>query len=404
MASHTAFAVFAYSLVSSAFALFNGSEPSEYILDFPTNDNPLGIRVVSPANMNYFMLIGDWGAPSGESTYEGVQQVVANKMKAYYESQKSKGYNLLFVAAVGDNFYWTGQDCNEWTRAFTNMYGPNLTSVPWLAIMGNHDWGNSDPDALCAWNKPRYTSPAGIPYAANQLNKDKGGCNPSLYYMPDFAYYYTINELNFELIGLDENGNDCPNGLGGNGASGGASQLFANCGGSTSVGCGYLNKIKTASENMLWGRARASSNKNFVIIQHYPGVGQNLVNEFVKYRNQSDLPEEMIVAAYGHTHSQQCDRSFNSKYGALCNSIMTGGGGGCCGEYTRRGFFVLGFNSDKHMVQLLDITDSQISCEYPCGVVMDEAEKEKILKDTCCHTMDDPQCDKFDFSVCHQEL
>ena len=194
-------------------SIFNGSEPSQYILDFPTGDNPLNITVISPPNMNYFMTIGDWGAPNGESTYQGVQKVVASKMNAYYESQAEKGYNLLFVAAVGDNYYWTGQDCNLYEQDWINVYGKNLTSIPWLAVMGNHDWGNSDPQALCAWNKPKYTSPAGIPYAANQLNKDKGGCNPSMFYMPDFAYYYTINELNFELIALDENAGDCPGNL-----------------------------------------------------------------------------------------------------------------------------------------------------------------------------------------------
>ena len=194
--------------------ILNGTEPSKYILDFPTNDNPLNIKVVSPSNLNYFLTIGDWGAPSGQSTYEGVQRAVANKMKSFYESQKAKGMNLLFVAAVGDNFYWTGQNCDEYASDWVNMYGTELTSVPCLAIMGNHDWGNSDQYALCAWNNPRYTSPSGIPYASNALNKDKKGCNPNMFYMPDFGYYYTINELNFELIGLDENYSDCPGGLG----------------------------------------------------------------------------------------------------------------------------------------------------------------------------------------------
>ena len=61
-------------------------------------------------------------------------------------------------------------------------------------------------------------------------------------------------------------------GLGGNGQSGGASQLFADCGGSTSVGCGYLGKIKAASESMMVQRAKVSQNKNFMITQHYPGL------------------------------------------------------------------------------------------------------------------------------------
>ncbi len=125
--------------------------------------------------------------------------------------------------------------------------GKSLAKYVWSRIRGN-----SDPTALCAWNHPRYTSPSGIPYSANQLNKDKGGCNPPTFYLPDFAYYYTINELEFELIAVDENADDCPGGLGGNGQNGGASQLFADCGGSTSVGCGYLGKIKAAGDFQLY--------------------------------------------------------------------------------------------------------------------------------------------------------
>ena len=130
--------------------------------------------------------------------------------------------------------------------------------------------GNDDYQALCAWNSPRYTSKAGIPYASNELNKDKGGCAPDMYYMPDFGYYYTINELDFELLALDENESDCPNGLGGAGTSGGASKVFSHCG-SESVACGWLGKLRTASENMLVERAQNSWNHNFFIIQHYPG-------------------------------------------------------------------------------------------------------------------------------------
>ena len=96
-----------------------------------------------------------------------------------------------------------------------------------------------------------------------------------MFYLPDFAYFYSINELHFEVLALDENASDCPNGLGGNGPNGGASQLFANCGGSTSVGCGYLDKIKRASEDMMVRRAQQSPNHNFLIIQHYPGLDAN---------------------------------------------------------------------------------------------------------------------------------
>eukprot|EP01083_Nonionella_stella_P191059 707408_1 len=353
----------------------NNSEPDTYILDFNTSNNPLNIKVIQPYNLNYFMLIGDWGAPYGEATYASVQKAVAQKMLSYYNSQKAKGYNLLFIAALGDNFYWTGQDKTEWVPHWQDFYGELATDIPWLAVMGNHDWGNSDPTALCAWYYARYKSPAGIPYASNQLNQDKGGSNPPNYYMPDFGYFYRIDELDFELIAVEENASDCPGGLGGNGPSGGASQLFADCGGSTSIGCGYLNKIKVASENMMIQRAKTSTNKNFVITQHYPGVGQNLLKTFLSNNNHST---ELVVSAYGHAHEQTCAGSINTEYGYLCNVILSGGGGGCCSESTPRGFFVLGFDENKHMVQPMKIDDPTLVCHYPCGAEVDEKEVERM--------------------------
>ena len=39
---------------------------------------------------------------------------------------------------------------------------------------------------------------------------------------------------------------------------------------------------KIASENMMKHRANISSNKNFIIAQHYPGIAGRLIDEFVK--------------------------------------------------------------------------------------------------------------------------
>ena len=130
-----------------------------------------------------------------------------------------------------------------------------------------------------------------------------------------------------------------------------------------------------------------------------------MVKEFVSNRNASqDLNHEQVVSAYGHTHAQQCDGSTTNGNGELCYAILTGGGGGCCGEYTRRGFYVMQFDDDRIMRQPLSIDDAQLTCQYPCGAVMEEGLEEKILWDTCCHTVDDPQCVDFDAARCHEEL
>ena len=133
----TSFCVLVSLLLSVAFSVV--PEPDEYILSFPTGDNPLGIKVQSPASSNYMLLLGDWGAEALEN--RNVQQVVADKMNAYYLAQSRLGKNLLGVLSLGDNFYYTGQTqgCGEFADHWSAVYGPNLTdpNVQWLATMGN---------------------------------------------------------------------------------------------------------------------------------------------------------------------------------------------------------------------------------------------------------------------------
>ena len=367
------------------------------------------------------MTIGDWGADLGQSTYIGVQKAVALKMQNFYDMQKANGFNLLFIAAVGDNFYWNGQspcDENHFNSQWSDIYGSELTSVPWLAVMGNHDWGNYDSWAMCAFNNPRYIDNiTDISYSSNQLNMDKLGCNPSNYYMPDFGYYYTINELSFELIALEQSVYDCPNGIGGD--STGSSETFANCGTST-VGCDILSKMANASEIMMVNRAKESTNSNFLIMQHYPSRASDVLNQFTTARASSyssiksgkaeksiniNTNGDKVWTAYGHAHSQQCD-GYSSSNSSECELIMTGGGGGCCAESTKRGFYVIGFDNNKQMIQQFGIDDEILTCDYPCGASeatqLTQEEKKQLAFDTCCHTNDDifVDCNKFDLSLC----
>jgi len=346
------------------------------------------------------MLIGDWGA--ADSTYEPVQVAVAKKMQAYYNKQKSAGYNLLFIAAVGDNFYYYGQNCDEWTDHWKDMYGDLTDNIPWLAVYGNHDWGNSDPDCMCSWTKPRYVDPTtNMPYTCNQINANKKGCNPSNYYLPDFGYYYRIDQLGFELIAVEESVTDCPNGIGGSGPNSGASEVFANCG-STTVGCGWMAKLQNATESMLVSRAQQSINSNFLIIQHYPAKGSSLVDLFHSSRGKNiNASNDRVVGAYGHSHLQACDRT-NTKTG-LCDSVQNGGGGGCCNEESLRGFYTMGFDNNKRLIQPLPYNDAQLTCEYPCDSTLDVAEinTPELAFHTCCHTIDsDLDCSVWDLSTC----
>ena len=55
-------------------------EPEKYILDFPTQDNPFGIKVnTTHPEKNYILLLGDWGAaPGGGGADVKIQTVFAH--------------------------------------------------------------------------------------------------------------------------------------------------------------------------------------------------------------------------------------------------------------------------------------------------------------------------------------
>ena len=115
-------------------------EPEKYILDFPSQDNPLNIPIARPFYKNYFMIIADWGAHS--ETDRAVQRAIANKMLSLHRKRQQEGYNLLFIVTAGDNFYFAGLDdsCDFYVKRWINIYHELATDYPWLVVKGNHDW------------------------------------------------------------------------------------------------------------------------------------------------------------------------------------------------------------------------------------------------------------------------
>jgi len=331
-----------------------------------------------------------------------VQQVVADKMNAYYLAQSRLGMNLLGVLSLGDNFYYTGQStgCGEfvdhWSAVYKNLTDP---SIQWLATMGNHDWGDSDEWAMCAFNAPterQYIDPTThIPYAANQLSAAKGGCNPNNFYLPDWGYFYSIEALSLEIIVLEESSHDC----GDIGGGYGSTMTFSNCGG-FDKGCSYLSKIDNATEQMLIERAKTSTATNILLMQHYPGQARRLKSLWKEYRHyRGNATADTVWTIFGHAHEQKC----NHVEDGVCDEILSGGGGGCCMEKSLRGFYVVGFDDDGGMTQPVAFNDSAVSCEYPCNEEVELTPDFLIEQgfETCCHTHDaDIDCQLFDLQKC----
>jgi len=335
----------------------------DYVLNFDTTADYLGIGAgldLSEEHVKdyYYMVIGDWG--DGDQTgCNNMQVAVAAQMQRYVTQRAADNprSKLLFVLAVGDNFYWVGLDdkgsqLNAWKRIYGGEAGAfDLTSVPWFAVMGNHDWGNSDPTALCrpsprftcdkqnrsspacGGQNPYLTDPDGVTtYAGNQLDAGKQGVSSQWswrarypnYIMPDYSYYYQIPALDFELIAVEASIVD-KDGLGGRGCSQGAELTCAACEGQANIDT-QLTKMNKAGEDMLASRARESKHSNVAIINHYPAKLQLLRNEFLK---RPGLPRDpsTVFSFCGHEHDQRCTET--SVEGG-CVAFVTGAGGGCC--------------------------------------------------------------------------
>ena len=325
------------ALVVVVAVVINGPNRSTgiYINHFNTSDNAYRIKLPDShlRERSFAFLIADFGLSTSAITGECCQTIVADMMKAKRAELEAAGKQLLFVGAGGDNFYWLGlnqETCpnntcpagkhaaspdgkTQWKRWNTTYTG--LSDVPWLSVMGNHDLGNSDPFALCPQRKPRVVVD-GQPYASNQLDEDKGGYRAGgptrNFHMPDFNWRYTIDALNLEVYGLDQNYVDA-GGIGGDDL--GHASVLQDCGfGSGTAGDiamqARLTEIGLAGEKLLvdsaaLGAADPSKTRNVLVIQHYPGVCERLNASF-----HAAAPEDASMidfrCAFGHTHLTKC--------------------------------------------------------------------------------------------------
>eukprot|EP00928_Gymnodinium_smaydae_P005125 TRINITY_DN11760_c0_g2_i1.p1 TRINITY_DN11760_c0_g2~~TRINITY_DN11760_c0_g2_i1.p1 ORF type:complete len:712 (+),score=109.53 TRINITY_DN11760_c0_g2_i1:128-2137(+) len=301
--------------------------------NYYNGSNPLSIQAAPRRSDNYFLIIGDWGKFNGPGP---CQLAIAAKMKEYVARQSALGKKLLLVGTVGDNFYWTGARPEFWHPTWGNVYGTNdpespLYKVPWLATLGNHDYGDNDPYAFCPHVSPKAEID-GQPYASQQFNADRNPTRPSgtdLYWFPDYNFHYEVPEADLEIILVDKNYHNVVNNLGPH--SPGFVESFRKCGGKEVVSS-FMKRVGAAGDRLLEERGREGTAKTTVILQHYPEEKEASDGAFRDAMPQGR--QTKVLQAFGHWHDQFCHH-WNED--GTCDMILSGGGGGCCGGH-RAGF------------------------------------------------------------------
>jgi len=120
-----------------------------------------------------------------------------------------------------------------------------------------------------------------------------------------------------DVLGGDESGHE---------------RAFARCGGRGAVEA-FLGAVEQASMDLLSRRAREGTARTVVLLQHYPGQCRKEV--FLEALPEQRRGLVRVLCAYGHVHDQKCE-GWDSE--GACDTVMTGGGGGCCNLDVQAGF------------------------------------------------------------------
>ncbi|EGZ29046.1 hypothetical protein PHYSODRAFT_475909 [Phytophthora sojae] len=304
--------------------------------------------------------IGDWGSTTDRGSCCGgtfnnfdlhAQEIVGMLMDQQAAVMKPK-----VVCGLGDSFYWTGIDSMEgqvarFQTSYESKYnGANIKNVPWVNVMGNHDYGganyvcnvgeqlvrcNSTQEMLQGLdNKLRYQSSYKSP-------------NNNRWHMDNRFYVHRIEDratgVSIDIFNVDMNDADIAGahgvccqcyGYAGN-DNGGCGSIARGdkycCGGDTAMYDTCMAKFSEWAEDsrkQLAAKAKASKatfkivSSHFSPVQHYHVDGMN--RWFDALRGTG-----IQAFVYGHTHGEKHDYSDTLKM----HFVETGAGGGMKKEF-----------------------------------------------------------------------
>lgn len=203
------------------------------------------LDVEKPDRLGSFLVIGDWGWNSemhGNLNSSKCQQAIADSMN----KTMSELGDVKFVINVGDSFYPRGVNSTSdplWDDMWRDVYSPELRSVPWYSVYGNHDY-LVDP---CACSEDINQ--------CMQVNADIE--DRRFFYMPDTSWYLQHPELETEVIAMDLNyytwlNHTCE---------------FTGC---YEACAKNLKKRADDAFNLFNDRVAASNATNLLVFSHYP--------------------------------------------------------------------------------------------------------------------------------------
>jgi hypothetical protein len=274
-----------------------------------------------------FLVIGDWGHDPnthGNCYSDRCQNTVAAAMDA---TMAQLG-DVKFIVNVGDSFYPNGvrgKDDEQWDSKWRNVYSPELRSVPWYSVYGNHDY-HQDPGSCSD------TVSDGA-----QINDDITDLDT--FYMPDYSWTKEHPELQLEVVALDLN--NYQNGW--NTGIPASQQSFSDCQYTACQSECYarMKARSVAAFDLFKERASASTAKNLVVFSHYPTDyfwDESPGDESADFLSQlKDGSKHHIAFFGGHRHNVDKDSTIDISPN---DSWLSGGGGGWSCDGNQQGFVV----------------------------------------------------------------
>lgn len=269
----------------------------------------------------------------------------------------------FMVVNAGDNFYWGG--INHWTRGghgvhdhfwqlgFENMYSHPSLKVPWISILGNHDYGGvgcfSDMQAQ-------------FDYTSKDLLLNDRWKMPSPYY----RHKIDFDGYSLELFMLDTNIED-----GRFGARGGGVCQQRLCGGATTADpmecLRWFERTKGEQEEWLPQALQDSTAKWKIIVGHHKPAGShaNFVRSLAERHNV-----QMVIGS--HTH----EMAFFPRYNNIQKPLLVVGAGG--GAQTNPGCASAAYCGGNYGFSEVEVTDRHL------GVKIHEANGATPLQHYIC--------------------